>query len=134
MNLNINTFTEASILEINQYAEVLVTKAIERINLTGKLQFGQITDLVVIDEGIMFTYGDEDCIDTMYQTVEAYEGVSLLRAEVYFNELFTRYELVVKQIAKTIECVDEHVITGILKHHGDFRFYIQRTKLRGKDV
>ena len=134
MNLNITTFPDASNLEINGYAEVLVTKALERINITGKLVYGQLTDLVVIDDGLIFVYGDDENLDEIRRTVEAYDGVSLLRAEVYFNELFARYELVVKQLAKTIECADEHILTGILKHHGNFLYYTQRIKLRGKDV
>ena len=134
MNININNFLETTNLEINVYADVVVSKAIARLNKTAQLVDGQSTDLVVIDDGFIFVYGNVEEIEEIRQNVDAYEGVSLLRAVIQFNELFARFELVVKQLARTKECTDEHLITGILKHHGDFLYYAQKTKLRGKDV
>ncbi len=134
MKININNFFETSNLEINVYADVVVTKALARLNKTAQLVDGQSTDLVVIDDGFIFVYGNVEEMEEIHQNVDAYEGVSLLRAVVYFNELFARFELVVKQLARTEECTDEHLITGILKHHGDFLYYIQKTKVRGKEV
>lgn len=134
MNLNIKNFYETSNLEINIYADVLVTKALARLNKTAQLIDGQSTDLVVIDDGFIFVYGNTDEIDEIRQTVDAYEGVSVIRAVVQFNELFARFELVVKQLARTKECTDEHLITGILKHHGDFLYYLQKIKLRSQDI
>ncbi len=134
MNLNVRNFFETSNLEINVYADVVISKALARLNITAQLVDGQSTDLVVIDDGFIFVYGNIDEMEEIRQNVDAYEGVSLVRAVVQFNELFARFELVVKQLARTKECTDEHLITGILKHHGDFLYYAQKTKVRGKEV
>lgn len=133
-NINSINYKQATDFDINNIAEFLLNKVIERVNEIGRIETGQMGVFMLIPTGFKVFLTHQDNILDLVEIINKHKGTILLKSFLRKSPLNPSiHEITINQMAVNDIDGDKHIVTATVENKGNI-YYANLTKIRGNKI